>query len=127
MTTITKYIACDGTEFDDEDECGMYESGIKIKNLRILMWDGKFNFLNSDDMTYNVGNMTYFRAESKEDLEAFIDIIEDDYGYCMDGIRSLESEVGLWDGVWKYNSFTSTWENCNNLYNYYKNIVETLA
>jgi hypothetical protein len=42
MKEITKYIADDGTEFDDEDECLDYERGRFFRN-----WHRKGRFRNS--------------------------------------------------------------------------------
>ena len=76
MTEITKYIADDGKEFEDEDECLDYERGIKILKVygfRAYDRQGKEIFpkdyvRNMDDFNYDA---CYIKVENIRGWEEF--------------------------------------------------------
>ena len=101
MKEITKYIADDGKEFDDEDECLDYERGIKIKKVygfKAYDRQGKEIFPKNyvsdmDDFTYDAH---YIKVENIKGWEEFEELCNDEFGtYCCDGLDS-NSELGLY-------------------------------
>lgn len=101
MKEITKYIADDGIEFDDEDECLDYERGIKIKKVygfKAYDLQGKEIFpkdyvRDMDDFTYDVH---YIKVTNIQGWEEFEDLCNDEFGtYFYDGLDEI-SETGLY-------------------------------
>lgn len=99
MTEITKYIADDGTEFEDEDECLDYErtSTMKaIKGVKFFSEDGKeiTNYSSLEDLL----DLSYFiKITDKDDFDKFEELLYDELGcsYWADGWDSLKGEKGL--------------------------------
>ena len=101
MEVITKYIADDRTEFDDEDECLDYERGLKIHKVygfRAYDRQGKEifpkNYVNDmDDFVYDV---CYIKVENIKGWEEFETLCNDEFStYFYDGLDSI-SETGLY-------------------------------
>ena len=101
MTEVTKYIADDGKEFDDEDECLDYERGIKIhKGYGFKAYDlqGKEIFpkdyvRDMDDFTYDVH---YIRVDNVKGWEEFEELCNYEFDtYFYDGLGSI-SQTGLY-------------------------------
>ena len=101
MTEITKYIADDGVEFDDEDECLDYERGIKILKVygfKAYNRQGKEIFpknyvKNMDDFKYDV---YYLKIENIKGWEEFEELCREEFGsYFYDGLDEI-SEKGLY-------------------------------
>lgn len=66
MREITKYVANDGTEFDNEDECRYYEVTESMKTIKGV----KFFFGNGEEIT------NYSSLEDLVDLSSFIKITD---------------------------------------------------
>ena len=101
MEVITKYIADDRTEFDDEDECLDYERGLKIHKVygfRAYDRQGKEIFPKNyvsdmDDFVYDV---CYIKVENIKGWEEFETLCNDEFStYFYDGLDSI-SETGLY-------------------------------
>lgn len=101
MKEITKYIADDGKEFDDEDECLDYERGIKILKVygfRAYDRQGKEIFpkdyvRNMDDFNYDA---CYIKVENIRGWEEFEELCIDEFETCFyDGLDNI-SENGLY-------------------------------
>lgn len=101
MEVITKYIADDGKEFEDEDECLDYERGLKIHKVygfRAYDRQGKEIFPKNyvsdmDDFVYVV---CYIRVENIRGWEEFEELCNDEFDcYFYDGLDSI-SETGLY-------------------------------
>lgn len=99
MKEITKYIADDGTEFEDEDECLDYERTEKMKTIKGV----KFFFENGKEISdyenfEDLLDRTFFiRITDKDDFDKFEEMLynEISYYYGTDGWRDLENEIGL--------------------------------
>ena len=99
MTEVTKYIANDGKEFEDEDECLDYErtSTMKaIKGVKFFSEDGKeiTNYSSLEDLL----DLSYFiKITDKDDFDKFEELLYDELGcsYWADGWDSLKDEKGL--------------------------------
>ena len=99
MKEITKYIADDGTEFEDEDECLDYE---RTENMRSIQ-GVKFFFENGKEITdysnlEDLLDRSYFiKITDKNDFAKFEELLYDELGcsYWADGWGSLKGEKGL--------------------------------
>lgn len=101
MTEITKYIADDGKEFEDEDECLDYERGIKVLKaygFRVYDRQGKEIFpkdyvKDMDEFSYDA---YYIKVENIRGWEEFEDLCNDEFDtYFYDGLDEI-SETGLY-------------------------------
>lgn len=102
MTEITKYIADDGKEFDDEDECLNYERGTKIKKVygfKAYNRQGEEIFPKdyiSSDMDDFVYDAYYIRITNIQGWEEFEELCNDEFDtYFYDGLDEI-SETGLY-------------------------------
>lgn len=99
MREITKYIANDGTEFDNEDDCRYYEVTENMKTIKGV----KFFFENGKEITdysslEDLLDSSYFiKITDENDFDKFEEIISDEFGgdYWADGWSSLRGETGL--------------------------------
>ena len=99
MKEITKYIADDGTEFEDEDECLYYERTEKmktVKGVKFFFENGKeiSDYENLEDL---LDRTCFIRITDKEDFDKFEEILYEEFGgdYWADGWDSLRGETGL--------------------------------
>lgn len=101
MKKITKYIADDGKEFDDEDDCLDYERGIKIKDIYgFKTYDrrGKEIFPKDyvSDMNVFSYDVCYIRVENIKGWEEFEKLCIDEFDtYFYNGLDEI-SEKGLY-------------------------------
>lgn len=101
MKKITKYIADDGKEFDDEDDCLDYERGIKIKDIygfKTYDRQGKEIFPKDyvSNMTVFSYDVCYIRVENIKGWEEFEKLCIDEFDtYFYDGLDEI-SEKGLY-------------------------------
>ena len=96
MKIISKYVADDGTEFDNEFDCINYEFYQKSKlfNINIKVYNGRKR-IHGDIWTDDVYN-TCTRVVIEDDYDLkFIKLIQDYCGFYID-INSV--------GVWKWDS-----------------------
>lgn len=99
MEVITKYVAEDGTEFEDEDECLTYERTEGMKNLKGV----KFFYENGQEITTyssleDLLDSSYFiKITDEKDFSKFEELLYDEVGcqYWADGWNSLRGEKGL--------------------------------
>ena len=99
MEIITKYVANDGTEFEDENECLVYErkKGMKeIEGVKFFSENGKeiTNCSNFEDLL----DLSFFiKITDKNDFDKFEDLLYDEFGchYWADGWEDLRGETGL--------------------------------
>ena len=85
------YIAVDGTEFDDEDECAHYEHLLKQKALE--MYDENFERCDCIDDCY------YAKLNSPEEVQMLIDVLNYET-YCIDE-APVNPGIYMWrDGDW---------------------------
>lgn len=109
MTEITKYIADDGKEFDDEDDCLDYERGIKIKDIYgFKTYDqyGKEIFPKDyiSDMNDFIYDVYFIKVTNIKGWEEFENLCYDEFDTCFyDGLEEI-SETGLYfkddDSCW---------------------------
>lgn len=112
MKEIIKYIADDGTIFEDEDECFEYELNLKIANLknRIRLFDDK-----KTELPLSADSLESYYYIAIYDITAIAEvkaICSDELGVFhpwdpLDG--RCKEEVGLY----KYNKSDETWYNLN--------------
>ena len=96
---ITKdiFVACDGTEFEDEDACIDYE--FNIRSRKLACYDENFNRVDLD-------SCDYVAAVNDELLKLFLDLC-DHKGYCAKGIDGV--------GLYKYMAECDNWINISQI------------
>lgn len=113
MEKIVKYVAFDGTEFDDEDECLDYEFETKAKEyteyFALYNRDRKPIKFCADDRTLEYTNYIVVKTEK---VVSFLDDWMIDYGcYSTIGkaadLACIENRIGLWmwdeeEEIWKH-------------------------
>lgn len=101
MREITKYIADDGKEFDDEDDCLDYERGIKIKDIYgFKTYDQRGKEIFPKDYVSNMTEFSYdvcyIRVENIKGWEEFEKLCIDEFDtYFYNGLDEI-SEKGLY-------------------------------
>lgn len=101
MTEITKYIADDGKEFDNEDDCLEYEKGIEIKKVygfKAYDRQGKEIFPKDyiSDMNDFIYDVYFIKVENIKGWEEFENLCLDEFDtYFYDGLDEI-SETGLY-------------------------------
>lgn len=83
------YIACDGTAFEDEDECGTYELDILEKSLEC--YDSNYN-------RTNVEACAFANLKTKKEVKTFREVCNL-YGIVDDGIDG--PGIYVYDNVFK--------------------------
>lgn len=82
MEVITKYVANDGTEFEDEDECLDYE---RVEGMKIVQ-GVKFFFENGKEVTdysslEDLLDRSYFiKITDEDDFDKFEELLYDELG-----------------------------------------------
>ena len=81
------YVAFDGTEFRDEEECDKYEN-IFLKNSTIECWDyrGLKIYNLSKDF---IKDISVIRLNNEEDRKAFNILYEDEYILCPEKLNTF--------------------------------------
>ena len=77
MKEITKYIADDGTEFEDEDECLDYERTEKIKTMqgvKFFYGDGK-EITDYSSLEVLLESTFFIRITDKDDFDKFEEML----------------------------------------------------
>lgn len=101
MTEITKYIADDGKEFDNEDDCLEYEKGIEIKKaygFKAYDRQGKEIFPKDyiSDINDFIYDVYFIKVENIKGWEEFEELCNDEFDtYFYDGLDEI-SETGLY-------------------------------
>ena len=112
MIEVTKYIADDGTEFENADECRRHELEVKmnkIKGLKLWREEGK-NYVRVNCDKVGLETATLCIIEDVTALEC-INTAGDEYGYIV------PDDVGMWywsekfGGEWfKYKDFAQIFD-----------------
>lgn len=91
MEVITKYVANDGIEFDDEDECLEYELKVKVKNIygfTIYDCNGKeIKPTDYRDLDCFIDEARYIKITDIKGWDAFSELCEENdvyFDYGMD-------------------------------------------
>lgn len=106
MTEITKWVADDGEEFEDYDECREYEIGLKLdwhKNA-IHLWDYRRNPIALDDES-DYERAFFLLIENKSAFDALEEIASEYWSIQTPGNDGFD-EPGLFfwdedDDCWK--------------------------
>lgn len=105
MIEITTYIAFDGTEFEDEDECIDYEAAQEIVDYH-WTWFSDFSGTRLEPKLRNVNNLVAFILTSKKEYATMTNWLYEE-GYDTDGLSDYKGE-GLYyyddehGCCWKY-------------------------
>ena len=93
--TVVKdiYIACDGKEFEDKDECFDYEMSLLERRL---------DFYTHDFEESDLDECTYVKTVTKADIDILIQLC-DHYGISKNGIEN--------EGIYMFESRRDGWVN----------------
>lgn len=91
------FVACDGTEFEDEDDCIDYE--YKLAENKLSCYDENFEKVYLD-------NCDYVDATTEESLELFRELCKH-YGFNRTGIAGV--------GLYWYEPKADTWVNISQI------------
>lgn len=112
------YIAEDGSEFDDEDECVAYEEGAN-KNLdSVVFFNDGFDILNSlQDIDYYTQFMLVVNPKRAKDLFDWL------YGYC--GMEKPTCELHEGDALFWDDEY-GNWDSCKHRIEECQSLMKTL-
>ena len=84
MIEVHKYIADDGTEFANEDDCLDYERGLNVSkyNNQIIALD----FLGKREPLHNTGNHVYLYIANKDAYDFYNDLCYEDNCIQLDTV-----------------------------------------
>lgn len=112
MEKIVKYVAFDGTEFDDEEDCADYEFEVRAKEYLeyFALYDHERKPIKFCADSRVIDRTNYIIVKTEE-VVSFLDDWMIDYGcYSTIGksadLADIENRVGLW--MW--NEMKETWE-----------------
>ena len=103
----TVYIADDGREFDDEDDCLNYECDAIEEQLKGYCYDHKLNEISVDRC-----EIAYLPTEML--VKAFIRVC-DDYGCVTEGIAET--------GIYMYSDYAEGWINLDTIASQLKEVL----
>lgn len=104
MTEVIKYIADDGTEFDDEQECVEYEFSCEAEKLegRVWLFDYRHNPMDIRDYGSYEDCHYIFLADDRAS-DALADLWPDFCCYYPRDLRNAKK------GLWAYEEDHDTW------------------
>lgn len=105
MTEKIIYIAADGKEFDNEKDCREYENTSMLKGIHCYNGSKQPITLSINDFRSEFCSIYYVQAESKEALDHFNDISEDN-GYEPIPYEDLGAE---YDDLFYYSDDDDCW------------------
>lgn len=112
MTEITKYIADDGKEFDDEDECCRYEFECKTKVTQGLkLWrttPTSYERVNCDEYGLHIADLCIIEDDA---ALALIKALGDEYKY------DVPEELGMWYWNEDFGCGWTRWEDYEGVFN----------
>jgi hypothetical protein len=117
MIEIKYYRADDGTEFEEEEDCLNYESGLKLQSVEGELFlydcDGEPIPLNNAE----IGEIEFIHCVTPRALDAFTQFYEIQGCYMPDELRNSETPMYSFydyrDGVW--NNLKEEYENLNRI------------
>ncbi|MBQ6397391.1 MAG: hypothetical protein IJI06_04485 [Oscillospiraceae bacterium] len=90
------YIADDGTEFDNEEECRAYEDALKVSFSSVVIFDENKNIL-SHDWEEIEGNDFYIVIVDKPEAEKLFDKLSDYISFEKPKFEIHAGDVLAWD------------------------------
>lgn len=126
MKEITKYVADDGTIFEDEDECYEYELKLKITNLkdRVRLFD---NTLTELPLTAENFEDYYYIAIHDTTAIAEIKAICDDNPNIYHPWFPMRGGCKEEQGLYMYNESNETWYNLYTIKEEIQKILEKIC
>lgn len=106
MREIHLYVADDGTEFEDEEECLRYETGCKAQGLkgRVVLLDENFRSLSLSDLN-QWENAWFIYAK---DIQALRDL-SDVWDWDLTGMRAPRFLFADTPGLFAYDEIIDEW------------------
>lgn len=126
MKKVTRYIAEDGTQFEDEWECEWYEERLRIKEVfkPFSCYDGDGWLLDTDSENFNPDSVCYILVKESNyengsymDLDCFI--FDGHLPTLCDTFKNVDTTVIY------LNRNSDTWENWYEEFNKLTEIKET--
>lgn len=107
MDSYTVYVAMDGTEFRNENDCLYYENQLKVEHL-----SNKIKFFTSSRTPVEAENCIsiwdqVFYISIPNDVT--VDELEDFNNFARENLDDIN--VRLTRGIWRYSSEIGSWEN----------------
>lgn len=112
------FIADDGTEFDDEDDCLEYEASAVLKNDSIMLFDEECNRITN---VRDLDNVYYGYFKTPEDATTAKELIYEWVGTCS--VQSID-DAGYWAYSFKEDEFVNIDFEIERLENCVKNIKD---
>ena len=104
MKIVTTYVADDGTEFDNEEECREYENRQKMNFESVVLFDDTFYRL-TEPTSGTFEAVWYMKILDGKKATDLIGRVDDQCGVCMSGLpdKFKDGEIYAWDndsGTW---------------------------
>lgn len=129
MREITKYVANDGKEFDDEYECREYEIKVesKLYENTLYLYDRNGNRYSTTEMNdfYDFDYITIIVIKSKGAYDWLSDAMYDYYG--LDIMSREEVEKENYNCAFFYDDDIDEWVSCKERIDEYKKEIEKLS
>ena len=105
MTELHLYVADDGTEFEDEEECLLYEAGCRAQGLKgVVLLDENFHPLPLSDLS-QWENAWFIYAKDIQALRDLSDVWDRD----LTGIRPPRFLLADTPGLFAYDGTIDEW------------------
>lgn len=129
MRVITKYIASDGKEFDNEDECEKYEIelGFNLYKDTLKLYDKNNEEIKLDTLVsyYDFDAICFIVIKSKEAYNWLYNSMYDYYGLGVMSRAEVEEEN--YNCSFFYDGNTDEWVNCRKRIEEYEKEIEKLS
>lgn len=98
------YIADDGAQFDDEDECAKHDHEVKLNAINFTILGPDFNKIDTSDFDRIERIGTYLTIPTSESLKIIRDFLYDFLGLTITkldhpGIFKLNENQGIWEDI----------------------------
>lgn len=122
MTIEYKYIALDGTEFSNEQDCIKYEFDIMLGFNSVIMYDadtGIQTIEEGESFTEFVkrafGSAGFIYIIDPKEAKPFLEWIEDYYGYETSGLTPKNANPNT---AYYYNEYREKWQSFESYFDY---------
>lgn len=120
MTVETIYIADDGTRFDDENECSIYERSLRLKQVSndVVVLDNKGQQIELDRLP---DEGEYLFCKTQEAADTIFNEM------CYDMTLPWDEYSQVCPGAWYWSCHTDRWYDVGDLLGQIKNIYKLIG